>query len=827
MADSNKNFFPDKELEDKNAILDRKVEEIMSQINEKLDLESITKQADETVETINQKLIEEGLMEPDLLSSQERNYVNTLPQDYKDSTLRYLDIFRDNPDVVKDYISVVQKYGSVKAAKEAGESNILLYPNKRLKFVADNPELFSEGTVDRLTAFELQGAKSYDLAYREDEIAKAKQKEYYGKTSTKIISGLAEPFLDTGREITRWAAMLVDAVGPDNAVNALEYIENNWPRADDIQYPNKSQPFNQDSAIQELTDELTQFGIDTFLGGKIIKGFGYVAKKAAPGTTKKIVERLSKKKAKVDKSGKTVTDQFGNIKYASSIAQKMGFWGLPVKYGIGRTVTADEEKPTFTEGFGFMPPIDKEKFNKLSNSQKAAEILKRKIIHGAEGTVLIGGLTLAAGKIIGVAGATAKGIYKTTAAPFNTLVLNPVSKILASRKTGVPQTVNAIKKGGGFITQKIPPLEKWGFFSTTMGPMSERLMAAADKFILTPLRVRGPFTKEAKQIMLQGERMTNKYKKSIGIDLKRIDRSIYNLLNKGFGNKVFTTSSVSAGKQYWDDVLKYLKGEIPLKNLPEVLRQPVVDIQKTIEKLSKKIKPYVKNEEIKKEIVDGMGKYLTTSYEIFQGSFKPDQTKITAATNYFVDLIKKTNKKYKNVKEGSKLWPELSRLASQKVDEIIQYGKEGASPIKRMQAITSLVTPDKILAKKQTLPKVIEDLMGKINNPITVITDTVTQQAQLLSHLFTHKQILKEGLRSGWIVDDPAKFAMEGVQKYVAKSLVPIQTIARTSNIDIAKIYTKGKKGNYFTTPEIANGIASDALATETKLFLQLKPQHS
>jgi hypothetical protein len=822
MADPNKNFFPDKELEDKNAILDRKVEEIMSQINEKLDLESITKQADEQVETINQKLIDEGLMKPDLLSTQERSYVNTLPQDYKDSTLRYLDIFRDNPDVVKDYISVVQKYGSIKAAKEAGESNILLYPKKRLKFVADNPELFSEDTLTRLNAFEVQGAKSYDLAYREDKIAKDKQKEFYGKTSTKIISGIVEPVLDTGREITRWAAMLVDAVGPDNAVNALEYIENNWPRADDIQYPNKSQPFNQDSAIQELTDELTQFGIDTFLGGRIIKGFGFIAKKAAPGTTKKIVERLAKKKPKVDKSGKTLTDQFGNIKYASSIAQKMGFWGLPVKYGIGRTITADEEKPTFTEGFGFMPPIDKEKFDKLSNSKKAAEILKRKLIHGAEGTVLIGGLTLAAGKIIGVAGATAKGIYKTTAAPFNTLVLNPVSKILASRKTGVPQTVNAIKKGGGFITQKIPPLEKWGFFSTTMGPMSERLMAAADKFILTPLRVRGPFTKEAKQIMLTGERMTNKYKKSIGFDLKRIDRAIYNLLNKGFGNKVFTTSSVSAGKQYWDDVLKYLKGEIPLKNLPEVIRQPVVDIQKTIEALSKKIKPYVKNEEIKKEIVDGMGKYLTTSYEIFQGSFKPDQTKITAATNYFVDLIKKTNKKYKNVKEGSKLWPELSRLASQKVDEIIQYGKEGASPIKRMQAITSLVTPDKILAKKQTLPKVIEDLMGKINNPITVITDTVTQQAQLLSHLFTHKQILKEGLRSGWIVTDPEKFAMEGVQKYVAKSLVPIQTIARTSNIDIAKIYTRGKKGNYFTTPEIANGIASDALATD--FLLQWAP---
>jgi len=358
--------------------------------------------------------------------------------------------------------------------------------------------------------------------------------------------------------------LLIDAVGPEKAPSVLAYIENNWPKADDIQYPNKSRPFDQDSAIQELTDELTQFGIDTYLGGRIIKGFGVIAKKAFPGTTK-IVDKLSKAKAKKDKSGKVVTDQFGNIKYASSIAQKMGFWGLPVKYGIGRSVTADTDKPTFTEGFGFLPPVNEENLKNLSNKDKAKEILLRKLIHGAEGTVLIGGLTLAAGKVLSVAGATVKGVYKTTAAPFNTLVLNPASKILASRKTGVPQVVNAIKKGGGFITQKIPPLEKWGFFSTTMGPMSERLMAAADKFVLTPLRVRGPFTKEAKQIMLTGERLTNKYKKSIGFDLKRIDRSIYNLLNKGFANKVFTTSSVSAGKQYWDDVLKYLKGEYLLK----------------------------------------------------------------------------------------------------------------------------------------------------------------------------------------------------------------------------------------------------------------------
>ena len=46
----------------------------------RLDLETITKQADEKIEEINETLVEKGLIEPDLLStSDERSYVNTLP----------------------------------------------------------------------------------------------------------------------------------------------------------------------------------------------------------------------------------------------------------------------------------------------------------------------------------------------------------------------------------------------------------------------------------------------------------------------------------------------------------------------------------------------------------------------------------------------------------------------------------------------------------------------------------------------------------------------------------------------------------------------------
>ena len=174
-----------------------------------------------------------------------------------------------------------------KLLKKQGATNILFYPNKIASHVGKNPEQFSEETLQRQVAFDLQGKNTYDIAYREDDQGKRLQKDYYGKTSTKIISGLAETGYDTIRSISGVIAKLVDAVGPDNAKSAVEYIENNLPRADDVTYPNKTKPWDQDSAIQDLTKELSQFGVDIFLGGKLLKVIGGVVGKVAPGTVKK------------------------------------------------------------------------------------------------------------------------------------------------------------------------------------------------------------------------------------------------------------------------------------------------------------------------------------------------------------------------------------------------------------------------------------------------------------------------------------------------------------------------------------------------------------
>ena len=373
MADPN--AFSNKELEDLNVNIKKEIEAIKKNLN----LDQLKEEISTSVEETKKELVEEGLIKGDLLSSEDRSYVNTLPSDYKNKALRYLDIFRDNPEIVSDYLNILKKHGSEKDAIKAGTDNILFYPKKIKKYINDNVENITEDTQKRWEFLDYFGEHDYDIKIREDDWAKKYQKEWLGKWTTKTKLGVAEATHDTVRAISKVIGMVADKVGPENAKSAVDWIEANWPVADDITYPNKLRPFDQDSAIQNLITDLAQFGIDIYTGGRLVKTFGWGAKKIAPGQFKKIAERVTKQKPKVDKSGKVIADSFGNIKFASSIAQKMGFWGLPVKYGIGRAITSDEKDITFTEGFGFMPTPTREQWNKMTKKERAVESLKRKL----------------------------------------------------------------------------------------------------------------------------------------------------------------------------------------------------------------------------------------------------------------------------------------------------------------------------------------------------------------------------------------------------------------------------------------------------------------
>ena len=284
MADA----FPNKEQEDTDAKIDKSVKNILESVEKHWGTDTIVEE-DKVLESVDKYW---GTTDEKDAFSGDRKYINSLPQDYKDKVLRYLDIFRDNPEIITEYLQTLKQFGSEKNAKKAGATNVLFYPNKVLAHINKNPEKFSEETFTRWFTYinPLQGKNIYDIAYREDKEGKKIQKEYYGKTSTKIISGLGETGYDTIRSISTAIGKIVDAVGPENAKSAVEYIESNLPRADEVTYPNKTKPWDQDSAIQDIIKELSQFGVDIALGGALIKLILGPAKFLPPGKVKQITD---------------------------------------------------------------------------------------------------------------------------------------------------------------------------------------------------------------------------------------------------------------------------------------------------------------------------------------------------------------------------------------------------------------------------------------------------------------------------------------------------------------------------------------------------------
>ncbi len=147
MADPN--AFPNKELEDLNLKIKEKVKNVLKNIDTESINQKVKTKLDElklttsTVETGDDETWSGTAFIPN------KRYLDALPSDYKNKIYRYYDIFRDNPDLVTDYVSILQKHGSEKAAKEAGTDNVLFYPKKLKKYIKDNVETITEDTQKR------------------------------------------------------------------------------------------------------------------------------------------------------------------------------------------------------------------------------------------------------------------------------------------------------------------------------------------------------------------------------------------------------------------------------------------------------------------------------------------------------------------------------------------------------------------------------------------------------------------------------------------------------------------------------------------------------
>ena len=101
-----------------------------------------------------------------VLSNDEVNYINNIKSDkQRNDIMRLKDIFRDNPQIVSEYLDAIKQHGSAEKAKEAGSKAALIQGYGYLFNLAkNNPSLRED--VKRYGLLKLYNNQSINFAHR-------------------------------------------------------------------------------------------------------------------------------------------------------------------------------------------------------------------------------------------------------------------------------------------------------------------------------------------------------------------------------------------------------------------------------------------------------------------------------------------------------------------------------------------------------------------------------------------------------------------------------------------------------------------------------------
>ena len=732
---------------------------------------------------------------PDLqLDDNFEDLITQLPLDVQDDVLRYKNIFRATPEVLETFL---EEY------RDKGFSDYI----EKGRFYDDGIKLADQDQA-RFQDYNFLGKGSYDAAYRKDKAGdKARQiikESVPGQLAFGVTTGLGTAVKGTAELVASLSDLYLDTEILDNVEQALGDVDINKIYEGDA------------GTLARFTSILTQYGTGFAVAQKIVK------KMAGKAIKTRLAEKTAKKLA-LSEGGKNLA-KFG------------GYYMLPA--GLADTVVSTSDQQSIGEIFGkddgnlvqnILYNTSLEDIEGLSGKERAAALLRNKLKFGAEGTVFMGSL-----KLVGPA---IKGTAKGTGVILNNVVgptLTGAAKVI-TYKDILPSAFRAIGKGFDKAITKAGILDSnlWKFGDFQSGVKSA-LFRALDE-VTSRLKSGGKFDVQTRNELKKVEGLNKSAKKDFDIFAKALDKSMYKLVNAGFNDILFNTATAQRAMTYWDDVLKYMRGELKLNQLPKPLQEYSLATRKLIDKQQEKIGPILKDMNIKDETIKNMGKYFKTSYEIFKNSkFRAPKEDYQTAIKYFEQLMKKAGKTFKGVTKGSALYNQkINKEAIQTVNKILEIGRsEGTTPSQRLKAIVSLMDGKKIpkntfakfFSKEQLLPDEIAKLLGRVDDPKAIIMDTIAEQAYIVNNYNAYKEIADFGLGK-FIFRSNEEFQDFLIKNGVAgaRTLSPIK-LSKPYNINFDDLFTQtlpnGKKEPLLTLPEMAKAMKDSTVFMDTVLKL-------
>jgi len=718
-----------------------------------------------------------------ILDENYKDFVEELPAEVQLDVDRYLNIFRNDPTPVIEFLDEYKKEGYSEYFKDS----------KNFSDIADKKDM------GRYADFNMMGKGAYDALYRKDDAGdKARKKVMESKLVQASLGpghGIYTAARGTAELVSALSDLYLDTETLDNVQKALPEID-----LDEV-YGNEA------GGVAKFTSILTQYGTGFALAQKIAK------KVIGKAVSTKLAQKTAKNLAKT-KAGEA----------GVNLAKFGGYWVLP-GFAADTAVSATGQRSVGDvfgdeEGNVLERALANTKLESLEGikdpKEYAAAVLRNKLKFGAEGTAFLGALTLV--------GPTFKGASKVVGLA-STEVVGPVltgtSKLLASEKSGLPQLFRFVSEGTDTLLTKagIPKSDLWKFSEYGLN-VKTSILRAIDQFSQN-FKSGGPFDVQTRNELKKLDGLNKSAKKSTDIFMKDLDRQMYKLAEAGFGDILFNSTTATNALRQWGKVLEYMKGNIKLKQLPDSLQSSAFAIRKLIDDYSTELSPILKSMNVKDDLIKNMGRYLHTSYEIFKNNkYRADKQTYQEAVNYFVKLLKSFDNTLSN--------SEAKLQATFKVNQLLAIGRaEGSTPAARLKAIANAAmelkipktTFNKFFGDEKLLPDAIAKLMGRVDDPKQIIMDTIVEMAHTVSSAKAYKEIADFGL--GKFIfrnnEEYLNFARKnGIQS--PRALVPI-TVSKPYNLDLQKIFTVGKE-QMLTLPEIAKAMKDNTLIMDQLLKL-------
>ena len=124
--------------------------------------------------------------------------------------------------------------------------------------------------------------------------------------------------------------------------------------------------------------------------------------------------------------------------------------------------------------------------------------------------------------------------------------------------------------------------------------LKSSVFRALDEFT-SRFRSGGKFDVQTRNELKKVDGLTRSAKKDFDIFSKKLDQEMYKLVDAGLGDILFSKSTSGLrAMSYWDDVLKFMRGELQLKQIPKPLQEYSKVIKKLVDNQQEKLKPILK-----------------------------------------------------------------------------------------------------------------------------------------------------------------------------------------------------------------------------------------